>query len=251
MTKLPIYFLFLFVLVVGVLAVNPHTTQSSKDGNIQIENSKASYWLANNGNILFNFHVFSTIGYNVVAPNINCSVLIYNTTDQLVLSELATMTGIDYSVTLTDNITTKEGEYPYIIICSNSTDAGFISDYFEIANGSPAETNIGGSPLTVIILIPLLFGILLIGASFIFGEDHAILKIFLFLLAYVMIFASFLFGINVLAQYYHFVTLINTITTIIYVLGSMFFVILVYILIHAFITASRIAAQEREQRKEY
>jgi hypothetical protein len=252
MMKPTLFFIVFLIMIAGALAASPHLPQAG--GLLLIESLKQPYYQSGAGPINLYFHVFnSSTGVRLSIPTVNCTLSLYNSTGARLLNQTATMDSIDYAITLNTNITANPGYYPYIIICTDDTgaQAGFMSDFIELAHLSPAENNVGGGPLSLIILIPLILALILVAASFIFGEDHAILKVFLFLLAYAMVFVSFWFGVNVAAQYYTFPTIVTNIVTVIYILGTIFGVIIIYILIHALITAIKVAAQDKQARLEY
>lgn len=237
------------LLAAAVSAVNPHTVQASS-GGIYIENPKPLFWAGGKGNIDMYFHVFNSTGHALSAPETNCTIHIYNSTDAHVMATLAVMSGIDYRVVLGDNITTIPGTYPYIIQCSNIYEAGFISDSFEIGLTSPQDVS-AGMPLAALIIAPMIFGLLLLAGSFMFGEDHAMLKIGLFLVSYLTIFISLWFGIQVVVRYYGFSDLQDSISTTTWVFGLIFFVIVSYLFIWAFIKGVEASAQKKQKELEY
>lgn len=241
----------LILLALGVLAANPHTVQTSS-GGLTIEYPKELYFAAYKGDIDFYFHVFNSTNQVMTAPTTNCTVHIYNTTNSHMMASLASMdaNGIDYEVVLSDNITLFPGVYPYVIQCSNVKEAGFVSDFFEIAHSSPMDTT-AGMPMAMIILLPLLFGILLLIGSFMFGEEHAVLKIGLFMLSYLTIFISLWFSIQVVVRYYGFTDLQDAIGLTTMIAGVMFFVIVSYFMIYAFIKGTEAAAQQKRKELEY
>jgi hypothetical protein len=158
--------------------------------------------------------------------------------------------GIEFNYNLPTNITSKVGLYPFVVQCTSNKEAGFVASQFEIAFSVPRDTT-AGQPLGIMIILPLIFGLLLIAGAFLFGESHAILKIFLFLFAYCMIFISFWFGMQVINNYYRFTEMSDAISTAVWVIGSIFFVILSYFLIYAFIEAVHAAAQRKQKELEY
>lgn len=256
MRKIIIFGVMLALLACGVLAINPHTPQASGgigSNELTIENPKAIFYPQGTLNEL-HFHVWNSTGYNVVGANTTCKIHIYNSTGHHLIDAFAIQDGddpMDYEVTLGTNITDYAQDYPYIIYCTWLREAGFVSDFFEIAHSNPENTSVSGFPLATLILIPLLFGILLLIGSFIFGEEHAVLKIILFLMAYLTVFLSLWFGLQTVVRYYGFTDLQEAIGTTTWIIGIVFFVILSYFLIYAFIKGVETAAQKKEKRLEY
>jgi hypothetical protein len=142
------------------------------------------------------------------------------------------MDGSTYKQILSDNITTNVGVYQYTIWCSNANEAGFLSDYFEIANENPINWEIGGGPLAVIILLPMLLAFLIVLGANLLGEDHSILKIFLYMFSLVLFFVSLLIAMQTTIRYYQFDYLIETFGWGIWVIGIFMFILIIYLLIY-------------------
>ena len=250
----PILFLIFVILLSSlVVGINPHNAAQTSTIGIQIESPKSPFYLRNNGNESLYIHVWNSTNQIMTAPVTNCTIHIYNSTGDHIVDKLMVMdgNGIDYEYIMGYNITSFSGYYPYIIHCKNNYEAGFLSDYIVVAESFSVDNSMGGFPLAALILIPLIFAAILIGSAFLFGEDNAILKIFLFLLAYIMVFVSLWFAVLVISNFYIFPDIITNISTIIFILGVLFGFIIVYILIRTIIIMFRVAADDKKARLEY
>jgi hypothetical protein len=252
--ELVIWICMLILLVVGVSAMElsptvQTETQAGTQG-IYIEYPQIDYYTMGDG-INLSFHVFNSTGFLLNDSNTICQVHIYSHGGQHIINAPAANEADDFVARLGPNVTGTTGIYPLLIYCSNAKEAGFISTRFEIQLAAPVENSVGGFPLAVLILVPLLFGILLLVGSFMFGEDHAVLKIALFLFAYLTVFLSLWFGVQTVVRYYGFADLQEAIGTTVWIIGILFFVIVSYFLIYAFIQGVEAAAQKKKKELEY
>lgn len=149
--------------------------------------------------------------------------------------------------------------YTYTLYASNA----FGTTSQTITATTSPNTPVPPGPLTLqeanslmtqaaIILIPLIMGFMLLLASFFLGEEHTILKIFMFTLAFITPIASFYLG--------SVVTFVNDPTntplqdaignTMRWV-GILYFVLLVYIIIYSVVKILRYINKEKEERLRY
>lgn len=241
----------LIMLAVSVLAVQPTVQTTVVAQGIRIEYPKQPFFLANQPDKL-HFHVHNSTAYALTNATTTCLIHIYNETGNHVTEANMTFdsNGVDFFQILPEAITSKVGTYSYIVNCKNTQEAGYLSATFEIAHSSPQD-NTAGMPLAALILVPMLFGILLLIGSFMFGEDHAVLKIALFLVAYLTVFISLWFGVQTVVRYYGFADLQEAIGTTTWIIGLIFFAIISYFLIYAFIKGVESAAQKKQREMEY
>lgn len=241
----------LILLAVGVLAVQPTVQTTIVNEGIRIEYPKQPFFLINNPDEL-HVHVMNSTGYLLTNATTTCLLHVYNDTgNHLLAANMSFDTNqIDFVYALPAGITGKAGIYSYVINCQNTKEAGYLSTTFEIAQ-SNAQDQTAGMPLAALILVPMLFGIMLLIGSFMFGEDHAVLKIALFLIAYLTVFLSLWFGVQTVVRYYGFADLQEAIGTTTWIIGIIFFVILSYFMIYAFIQGVEAAAQKKRKELEY
>lgn len=106
--------------------------------------------------------------------------------------------------------------------------------------------------IAAIVLLPLLFGFLImLGAWSLDGEEHSILKIFLFLLSFIMFYVSFHFGMIAVVKFFDFPELQLLIAKTVFWSWWMFGVIVIYWLVYGFVKVVHLAAQRKEERLRY
>jgi hypothetical protein len=147
-----------------------------------------------------------------------------------------------------DGSITTAGEYSFYIYCNETeSESGFASLSYEASYlGICAPDD--KTPLAALILIPILFGILLMIGSFVLDDDHKTLKIALFIFSYLTVFISLWFGLSTIGRYYGFYGMQDNIGTAVWVFGIFLFVILSYFLIYAFIMGIHLAAQKKQEK---
>ena len=105
--------------------------------------------------------------------------------------------------------------------------------------------------IAMIILLPMLLGFIMLLGSFFLGDDHAVLKIFLFLLAPITFWMSLHMGMLAIIKYFDFPELQVLMGKTTYWTGMVFFVILAYYLLYVFMKAIHVAAQKKKERLQY
>mgnify|MGYP003132969590 CR=1 FL=1 len=114
------------------------------------------------------------------------------------------------------------------------------------------EHDIGGTPIAAIILVPMLLAFILLGGSATLkGEEHAALKISLFLLSIIPFSTSLHLGITTLGRYYEFEALQNYSASLTYWFGLVFGVIVSYFLIYLFYKIVHAWGQNKKEKLEY
>ena len=107
------------------------------------------------------------------------------------------------------------------------------------------------SPLAIIILLPIIFGIMIFTGAMFLGKEHPAFKWFSFLLLPICLFASFHFAALTIVKYYNFPELQDLIGTSVYWIGFITILILVYVMMYAFTVMVRKAAQDKEDKLQY
>lgn len=182
--------ILLFLLVASIVSAAPPGSvfTSQTQGELSIAYPKLFSFEAGEP-FKLHFHVYNETGYQLTNASTNCTIHIYDQVDSHIYKQNLTFDGIEWEIT---NITINEtGEYAYIVWCVNNRGVGgFSSDFFEMTtDGHPSGSN--NWPLIAIILLPLIFGFLLVyGASLFDPVEHFALRMFLFLIAVIMLFAS-------------------------------------------------------------
>jgi hypothetical protein len=200
---------------------------------------------------LFTISVYSTeaeICGDVVQINTNCTMVtpsitcasyiydIYNETGERV--ENGSLTQLNSTIYFF-NFTLGEGTY-VIELCDGTTREVYVK--------TKEESNM---ILFGIIMLPMILAIIFIIASIGMGDDHAVLKISLFLLAPVLFFVSLHASMLALIKVYNFPEMQEFIGTTSYWFGWFLFTLFSYFIIYFIYKAFRIAAQEKKERLEY
>ena len=198
----------------------------------------------------FKVHVFNGTNGMPVGEGATCYLHLYNASENH-LVELNTSTvshKYDYEISVGAGNFTDPGIYPFVFQCNTSSAGGYYSSYLEVTNsGMPFETNSNGFML--VILLPLLFyGLLLFGSTQM-GDEHQVLKIFIFLLAPVFFWASMHFALITIAQVYNLPALQEFIADTVYWIALICGVVLTYFIIYLFYKLVKIANQEKEELK--
>jgi len=175
-------------------------------------------------------------------------------------------TEVEYSV---DNLTWDHAAFTNtnnvtLEVLNNGIDEGK-QYYFRIkhvyTNGSSdwsyinQNTKFGGEKgmiLASIILLPIILGIfMLVGAITLDSKEHNVLKIFLFLMSFIMIFLSMNFGLTTLIKFYDFPELQNLIGNSTFWMGSIFVIIISYFIIYFIYTVFTHIQEKKKQRLKY
>jgi hypothetical protein len=248
-----IYLVLFLFLIISVVGVKPVATQIEIGADLlAIEYIKNPY-LTVADSITLHFHVFNSTGVPRDNTTTSCIIHVYNSTQSHILIQTAKFDDVyDFEVVLGSNITTVVGYYQYIFQCSpleqGGEQYGFISDYFEITDTTEKEKDVNGSILAVMILLPILFGLmLLIGSLSLNPEEHPVLRIFLMLLSFMTYLISSWLGVINVIRYYNFDELQNSTVTSVWIAGIMIGVIIIYFLIYAFYKGIHASAQKQKE----
>lgn len=174
----------------------------------------------------------------MVTPEINCTTYNYTVLNQsgdvLENGSLSPYFGSVYQFQFVQDI----GSY-VVVLCD-----GAVRDV-EVKEGDSVI-------LAAVLLLPLLFGFLImLGAVSLDSEKHSVLKIFLFMLSFVMFWVSLHFGLLAVVKYFDFPELQDLIGSVTYWSWWVFAVIIMYWLIYGFVTAINVAAQKKKERLQY
>ena len=126
----------------------------------------------------------------------------------------------------------------------------------ELCDGTTREVRVetedsGNMILFGIIILPMILAIVFMVASLGLGEDHAILKIALFLLSPIMFFVSLHASLIGLVKMYNFPEMQEFIGSTTYWFGWFVIVVISYFVIYFIYKAFQIAAQKRSERLRY
>lgn len=218
---------------------------------------------------------FTVDNYLPVIDNINYSPLtVYNFTDMTWYvwvsdGDLDIVTGF-YNITLANgtSIGSGNGSNNFSVFLSSSlydvddviTFSVYLNDGFE--NGTIGSENVtilglvtttttttqDNTPIAVLILLPILFGFMLLWAGTIIdAREHPAIKLFFVLLAFTTFFVSLHFGLTAIVDLYDYTALENLVGSTTYWVALIFGVIVTYFLIYLFIKSVYISAMEKKE----
>jgi hypothetical protein len=250
----------LLLVSVGVVAVKPTPQLSGGLGGITIVYTKAQAFKFGEDFDIY-LHIFnstdSTPLSNISSYNISCFLHIYNETDnehilkgKFVYSSVDTF---DWELEINHSIFSKTGFYPYIIFCnSSSVGGGFASDEFLISiDGEGELSSVSSMFLFAVILLPLLFGFLLIKWVSTLGDEHNVFKLFLSLLSVGTFFASVWFASLCVIKLFLWVSMSDALATLLLVYGIIYAVMIFYFLIYLLKSIFFGAMKNKDDKMEY
>jgi hypothetical protein len=262
LTKTLFIFFLILILVAGFVAAAGGDAQMTTGVNaLDIQYNEFDSVQLDEYHTFF-FHIFR--GYDGYAltktDTVNCSFHLYN--DQhgehlIMLTSNAFVHTYDIVFNVSDKYFTELGEYAYVVQCvcdecgmQGSDMGGYLAYSFDVTTTGSDDSE-SMMPVAAIILLPMLLGIIFIISIISLGDDHAILKIFLFLLTPILFWVSLHIGLVSVIKFHSFPALQELLSSTAYWSGITFFILLVYFLLYLFIKAVRVAAQEKKERSEY
>lgn len=238
------------VLLSVVVAKQPPVVEES-EGSIYdiVYPAMTTYRLGEN--VTLRFQVYNISGFRLDNSSVSCELDICN--EQCSAPE-------HYDLEFTEGVhkwfkeydkVNETGLYSYLVYCNSSGAAGFVATSFEVTVDGMDTPSGDGALLAAVVAIPLVLAFLLVFGSWALGEEHQILKMFLFLLSFVPVLFAFHLGVLSVVKLYHFTELTDAVAGGVYWIGLVFTVIIFYFLIYVFIKAVHVAAQKRKERLKY
>lgn len=203
MKKYFIFFIFVIVLSSFSHAVKPLTEiqfPSSTEPTLNIVYPKITEYKLGD-TIDLHFHLFLSNASKISNTTANCTLHLYNDTGNHIVVQYpvyySTALG-EWEYKLNTTYTGKSSEIGYIIECYNKApkEYGFVSGTFNIGNNY-----IDGTLFLGIMLVPLIFGFMLLYASNILGQEHVFFKLFLFTISILSPIISYQLAINITQRY--------------------------------------------------
>lgn len=137
------------------------------------------------------------------------------------------------------NFTQPEGDY-LVELCDNSTRE------IRVLEEDESKMILG-----VIILLPMILGIIFLLGAWSMGEEHHVLKFFLFLLCVPMFFLSFHLGMVGLVKFYNFPELQEAMASSTYIIGIIFALLVSYVIIYFVLKLFMTFKKNKESSLEY
>jgi len=238
-----------------VSSVKPTPQVSNDVGGLSIAYPKAQAFKFGEDFDLY-FHIFnSTAGNLLTNTGVNCSIHIYNESDNkhIVRSRLTYVGDYDFEYEVNNTLFSKTGFYPYIVYCwSGNVSGGFVSDELLISlDGEGELSSVNSMFLFAIILLPLLFGFLLIKWVGTLGDEHNVFKLFLSLLSVGTLFASLWFAVLCVLKFFLWVSMSDALSTLLLVYGIVYAVMIFYFLIFLIKSIFFGAMKNKDDKMEY
>lgn len=197
-------------------------------------------------------HIYNgSDGYPVYSAA-SCYLHLYNQSLNHVAESIATAPEhtFDYELAVSATNFSKEGYYPYVVQCNTSSQGGFLAGYIEATfNGNPKSEN--PTLLFAFILLPLIFGGLLLYGAMQMGDEHTAIKLTTWLLIPVFFFTSFHFTMLSVAAYYPISAFSDIIGSTTYWIGIVSGVLLTYFIIYFIYIMIKSAAEAKANKLEY
>ena len=145
------------------------------------------------------------------------------------------------------------GRYAYNIWCNSSAgQAGWLEGFYDVSVTGIVEDSSDRVFAGVLAFLPLFFGLILLFAAWsLSGEDHPVIKVFLFLLSFPLFFISLYFGGLAVVKFYDWPELQDAIGSVIFWFSIVWVVIVAYFIIYGIKEAIRQAAEEKDARLRY
>lgn len=173
--------------------------------------------------------------------SVNCSFHIYNSTGHHIIEGFDSVPSHNYDYELVVGVgnITSTGLYALHVYCECSgcgadqaNLGGFVRHTFEVTSDGYVKNRDGTGFYVVLVLIPLIFALFMLVGAATLGDDHNVLRIFLFLLSVPMIWISLHWSMIGVIRFYGLVELQEAIGTTTYWLGWLFFVVVTYFVIY-------------------
>lgn len=195
------------------------------------------------------FQAYNASGTSLTNTTTNCTFTLYNANGSVNISgQLAYIDTWQTTLPASDRI----GETAYLVECAQASGiGGFVSGTFRYTIDGTDEGAADLWPVAALVLVPLLFGFLCVAGAGIFdSEEHAVLKIFLFLLAMISPLSSLLFATEAIIKFYDWTAATDTISLYVYVLGGVLIALFFYWLMYTFYVMVSTIAEKKAKRLE-
>jgi hypothetical protein len=202
----------------------------------------------------FSVQVFDTNGSLVTGTGTSCRLTIYNNTGTPELETSLANSTFYYTALINDTLNNEDGQHAYSVWCNQTSVGGYLSGIFILnPSGQPIKAYNGDfGPLWTIILLPLILVLIMLGGAITLdAEEHGALKIGLFLLSSIPFFLSTWFGTIIVGRYYEIPELINAMGDSAFIVGIVFFVLLLYFIAFFIYVSIKHTAEDKQARLKY
>lgn len=227
-------FILVFVLMCSQLALAvPDFKIEQSFGTLDIMSAHPDIMAYDSPGAILFFQVYNSSGFLVNNTDSACSIRFYNGTNgvHIINTDLDEYGLYDWSLEFNFSIL-HPGRYPYVVYCYTVDEAGFYRGNVIFTTTGENITWEGFLIGVVIILLPLAFGFMCLLLSFNLGEDHAVLRICLALLAIIMNFFTLWFGAMTLIKFLEWAEMVNGIVWYGWVIAIIFVILFFYFMIY-------------------
>lgn len=173
--------------------------------------------------------------YLPICPQFNYTIFNATNGESVESADLTAFAGDIYQF----NVTQPAGDY-IIKTCDGHTR--------EIKVKSSEDNNM---IVAAIVMIPAFLGLILLLGSFFLGDEHNVLRIFMFMLSPIMFIVSLNYGVVALVKFFDFPELQDAIGNTVYWFMLVLGVIVTYFLFYLFIKMVHYMAEKKEEKLNY
>jgi len=150
MRKLTPLLLLLLLLIPTATAKQPQETTFENVPVLQIAYPKNDYFMQGY-DVDLHFHVHNSSGHLLTNETTDCQLQVYNHTGRHILETgmLFDSNGQHFYYEVNTNLIASPYNYGYIIWCNSSSEAGFLSGAFQVADGKDLE----GTGIAIILIM--------------------------------------------------------------------------------------------------
>jgi len=201
--------------------------------------------LLKEGVIDFNVRAYNSSGMPVNDSVVTCQQTVYNSSGDIFDNSVMAFVGKSFTKTLNLSV----GDYSIITECVSGVEGAHVERKVSV---SPLgkESLLDGAPLAAIILIPIIFGFLLLFGANLITETHPFMSIFMFFISLLSVVASSLLGTQVAMEYYS-DALSGLLSKVVFYIAMTFVIIFIYFMIYFIYYSLMMAKQTKKERLQY
>ena len=252
MKSVNIFFILFFVLLVVVPIGRAQTSSFEPLSNNYLSltsNEKPAFKLGEE--IIWRTYVLNT-SQQLTGNDTNCYLRLYNSTNALTADISLFPSNDAYLNVLNSSVMSDLGKHDYVVFCNSSSQVGFVEGSFDVTVDGLTKDSAPTGLLAAIVLLPMLFGFLLLfWAHSLNPDEHGIFKIFLSLLSAVSIFVSLQFALVSIIKVYYFPALQEAIGSTVFWMGWMFVVFMFYFIIYIMVKAFDSMKKKKQENLRY
>jgi hypothetical protein len=184
---------------------------------------------------VLHFKVLNSSGLDVGGFNVDCLIWIFNGSGFLIDDDTLVYDGAMRQMVYDANLTliVDKGQYSYYVECSDGLERGYVSDTFFVTQDGLPEVASGGIFLSVmIVLLPLLFGFLLLKWSKDLSDEHSIFKLGMGWASLVSVFISLWLLLMSVNKFFFWDSMVDALSDVVFWFGMLFVLIILYFFLY-------------------